>query len=113
MDDQSAVTRYVGQRRGREGAPRNMTRVSHLEEVLCLTGLKPRLDVLAKVALVLLGLLLLHGLHILLHVSSEDILCKDLGVHLLLALVVANHALLIVWDLEASVEGSLEGSKDL
>mmetsp|Transcript_10798 Transcript_10798/g.26194 ORF Transcript_10798/g.26194 Transcript_10798/m.26194 type:complete len:276 (+) Transcript_10798:683-1510(+) len=69
------------------------------------------LDELGELLLVAVLVVLLEHLHVLLHVSAEDVLAVGLRVEVLLLGVVAREALLAVGDVEAAINRALEGAK--
>mmetsp|Transcript_29808 Transcript_29808/g.88273 ORF Transcript_29808/g.88273 Transcript_29808/m.88273 type:complete len:255 (-) Transcript_29808:45-809(-) len=85
--------------------------VDFLEQVLHFADFHTSFDVLGEMGLILLRLLLLHGLHVLLHMTSKNVLAHCLSIKLLT--IVANKALFIVRDVQAAIKGSLESSKYL
>jgi len=76
-------------------------------------GIDTSLNVLLELLSVLFWLLLLHGVHVLGDVASEDALTVVVSGILLGIRVVTVELLLVVRDLETTIEGTLHGSKDL
>lgn len=81
----------------------------HLLEIL---GLDALLLVAGELLVVLLGVLLEKGLHVVSDVSAKDVLAEDLLVDSLLLSVVTDKAALAVRDDDTTVESTLHGTKD-
>lgn len=75
-------------------------------------GTDSQRDVLAELALEGLVVLLLQHAHVVGDVQPEDVLAVHLRVQLLLLAVVAGETLGRVGDVQAAVDGSLEGAED-
>jgi len=71
------------------------------------------LDVLRELLGVGLLVVLLQFLHVLSDVATEDVFAVGLGVEVVLLVVVAWESLGGVWDVEATVDGSLKSAEDL
>mmetsp|Transcript_19107 Transcript_19107/g.49323 ORF Transcript_19107/g.49323 Transcript_19107/m.49323 type:complete len:328 (-) Transcript_19107:2-985(-) len=70
------------------------------------------LDVLGELRLVAVLVILLEHLHVLLHVAAEDVLLAGLRIELFLLGIVAREALLVVWNVEATVHSALKRTKN-
>jgi len=70
------------------------------------------LDVLGELGLVLLLVSLLEVSHVISNVSSEDVLAKNGGIEVLGVSVVTRETLVLVRDLETSVNSTLHGTED-
>lgn len=71
------------------------------------------LDVLRELLGVGLLVVLLQLLHVLSDVATENVFAVGFGVEVVLLVIVAWESLGGVWDVEATVDGSLEGAEDL
>jgi hypothetical protein len=80
---------------------------------LKVVGVDASLDELGELASVALLVLLLQLAHVVGNMSAHDVRAEDLSVELLLLLVPAGEAVLAVRDVEAAVDGTLEGGEDL
>merc|ERR1719152_864748 len=83
-----------------------------LVHVLEAVALNLLLDELSKLRLIPLRVLLLEQLHVLSHVSAENVLLVRLSIVLLAVTVVAREALLRVRDVDAAVDCALERAED-
>lgn len=70
------------------------------------------LNVAAELLLVLFRVLSLEVTHVVSDVATEDVLTEYLRVEFLRLSVVAREALVLVGDLETTIDGSLHGSED-
>lgn len=71
------------------------------------------LNILGEFLLILLWLLLFESLHVASDMATEDALAMSLSIVLLLLSIEAVELLVGVRDLEAAIEGTLEGSEQL
>merc|ERR1711977_368534 len=81
--------------------------------VLEVVSVNAGLDVGGELLLVLLWLLLLHALHVLGNVATENALTVGLGVVGRLIRIVTVELLLVVRDLKTAIEGTLHGRENL
>ncbi|GIL83352.1 hypothetical protein Vretifemale_12173, partial [Volvox reticuliferus] len=82
-------------------------------QILQVTAADILLKEAGEVLRVLLRLLLLHLLHVLSHMTTIDILLHDLSIELLATAIVADEALLVVGNVQAAIQGTLQASKHL
>jgi len=83
-----------------------------LVELLKTVGLNVVINVSLELGLVALLIVVGKSLHVLGHVTCEDVLAESLGVKLLALNVETREALLGVRDVETTVRGTLHGTKD-
>lgn len=83
-----------------------------LVELLKTVGLKVVVDVAAELGLVALLIVVGEGLHVLGNVAAEDVFAESLGIELLAFDVVTGETVLGVGNEDATVRGTLHGTKD-
>lgn len=81
-------------------------------QLLQTIGLDIVVKVLDELGLVALLVIVGQGLHVLGDVATEDVPAEGVGIEFLGFLVVAGESLLVVWDEETAVGGTLHGTKD-
>lgn len=86
--------------------------VDLLVELLESVGLNIVIDVALELGLVALLIVIGEGLHVLSDVTTEDVLAEGLGIELLGLDIVTWETLLGVWNEDASVGSTLEGTED-
>jgi hypothetical protein len=86
--------------------------VGLLVKLLKTVGLNLLIDVARELGLVTLLIIIGEGLHVFSDVAGEDVLAEGLGIELLGLDVVTGETLLGVGNVEATVGGTLHGTKD-
>ena len=69
-------------------------------------------NVLAELRLVAFLIVVGQSLHVLSHMTTKDVLAEGVGIEFLAFLVVSRETLLVVGDVETTIRGSLQSTKD-